>query len=133
MKERRLVILALLIITAALAVGFVVWSNRNLPVQTTAKKQKAANLCLGLSADPEEISCEEAKNIALKEFPGEATGISRKQMDFTLTVGKKSLYDLWLITIQLDQSIKRQDGTVKNAVIVGVDVTDGRLKYSALQ
>lgn len=122
-----------MVIGTAIAVGFVFWSNRNLPAETLAKKQKAANPCLGLSADQGEITCEEAKNIVLKEFPGKITEISRKQMDFTLIVGKKSLYDLWLVTVRLNQPIKRKDGTVKTVVIVGVDAKDGKLKYSELQ
>ena len=51
MKEKYFVILAVMVVGTVVAVGFVLWSNRNLPAETLTKIQKAANPCLGLSAD----------------------------------------------------------------------------------
>ncbi|GEM_PF-3206212 len=77
MKEKYFVILAFMVIGTAIAVGFVFWSNRNLPSETFIKMQKAANPCFGLSADPGEITCEEARTTAVEKYPGQVLNIEK--------------------------------------------------------
>lgn len=77
MKDRYLIILAVMVIGTAVAAGFVFWDNRNLPAETLTKMQKAANPCLGLSADQGEISCEEARTAAVTKYPGQVLNIEK--------------------------------------------------------
>jgi hypothetical protein len=90
--------------------------------------QDKVDLCAPFTTDKGEVSCEEAKTIALKELPGSVLAIDRKTMNFAGQNGKSNTYKLWLVTIQLKKQINKH-----NEVVAGIDTVDGKIKYSALK
>ena len=124
MKEKYFVIiLAFMVASTVVAVGFVLWSNRDLPAQTLAKIQKEANPCLGLSANPGEVSCEDALAKALELYPGEVNSaqlaITRFQEGLQ---GEPKDVEIWLVDINLENPIETPAGAMER-VTVGVDPT----------
>jgi hypothetical protein len=102
----------------------------NLPIKNIVPTPtpKIVNLCTPFPTDQGEISCEEAKAIALKELPGSVLAIDRKSMNFVGPNGKSNTYKLWLVTIKSDKLIKNH-----NEFVLGIDVTDKKIKYSGLK
>ena len=133
MKEKYFVILAVMVIGTVVAVGFVLWSNRNLPAETLTKIQKAANPCLGLSADQGEISCEEAAEFAIQKYPGSITNVQK-----TLRILPNSEVQgfIWLITMKLAGPLQLPSppsgvpelSIVKEAQI-GVEATEKKVRF----
>lgn len=123
MKEKYLVILAIMVIGTAIAVGFVFWSNRNLPAETLTKKQKTENPCVGLSADQGEISCEEAVKRATTDTKGRvknaAIGIVRYNALIAKALGK-SEEQVWLIDIELEKPFTTKTGKEVKFLRVGI-------------
>ncbi len=129
MKEKYLVILALMVIATVVAVGLVFWSNRNLPAETLTKMQKAANPCFGLVADTGEINCEVAKVKILQKYPGAIQRVERAIIanyeGEDKETPKKIFKTVWLFDISLttplsftEQKIRKEASRVKLAVDV---------------
>lgn len=134
MKDKYLVIiLALMVSGTVVAVGFVLWSNRNLPAQTIARIQKEANPCLGLSANPGEIPCEEAVEFATQKYPGSITGV---QKTLRVIPDSEPTGFIWLITVKLDGPLQLPSppfdtpelSSAKEAQI-GVETTEKKVRF----
>ncbi len=114
MKEKYLVILGLMVMVTAIAVGFVFFENRNLPAQTIAKKQKTANPCLGLSANQGGTSCEAALAKAVALYPGKVNSVQFATIPFKQgSKGKSKDIQVWLVDINLKNPAKTQAGTME--------------------
>lgn len=116
------------IITIPIAIFLLSKNKPKIPVKNIAPIQKAVDLCTPFSADKGEISCEEAKTIALKKIPGSVSEIDKKNMDLINPKGISKTYKLWLVTITSNRLIKNH-----NEFIIGIDVIDGKIKYSGLK
>lgn len=136
MKGKHLVIFAIMVVGTAVAVGFVFWSNRNLPAETIAQKQKAENPCMGLSADKGEISCEEAIKIALGVEPGTVQNVSIgvvRGIDLdtnppSVKYEKKWLVDIKLVNPRFDIDFKKDIKFLR----VGIGLHDTEVIYKEL-
>ena len=134
MREKYLVILAIMVIGTAIAVGFVLWSNRNLPAETLTKIQKAANPCLGLSAGPGEITCAEAKEIALADTPGDIKDIEIGFFKFNPVLAKIlgiTEKEMWLIDIELSVPFVAPNKTEVKILRIGVPLDRSESMYRA--
>src|SRR3989338_641722 len=122
MKEKYFVIIAVMVVGTVVAVGFVLWSNRNLPAETLTKIQKAANPCLGLSADEGGVSCEEAKNMSLEKYPGKVNSVQFGTTKFQQGLqGTPRDIEVWFVGITLDSPVKTPVGKM-GRVVVSVDI-----------
>lgn len=124
MKEKYfIIILALMIVSTVVAVGFVLWNNRNLPAQTIAKIQKEANPCLGLSASAGERSCEDALAKVRELYPGKVNSAQLAITHFQEgPQGEPKDIEIWLVDINLENPIETPAGSMKR-VTIGVDTT----------
>jgi hypothetical protein len=103
MKDKYLIILSVMVIGTALAVGLVFWSNRNLPAETRTKIQKAANPCFGLVADTGEITCDEARTVAVTKYPGQVLNIEKTTLSYQTGKDAKATTEdrkVWLVRIK---------------------------------
>lgn len=76
---------------------------------STTHTTEYSQLCGNFPVITGEVSCEEAIEIALNEYPGEVLGIDKAQIPI---IGPKE--DVWLVEIYLENSIEMPKSPYKN-------------------
>jgi hypothetical protein len=126
------VLILLVILIVLIKIAFTPTNNLSLKNTMTTliptQTPKIVDLCAPFAKDPAKISCNEAKTIAIKEFPGSISKIDKDIKNYTDPNRANNIYKLWLVTIKLSKSIKNYD-----ELVIGVDITDGKIKYSELK
>lgn len=119
MKDKYLVIiLALMVSGTVVAVGFVLWSNRDLPAQTIARIQKEANPCLGLSANEGEIPCEEAVEQVLSMFSGSVYDVQFGTIPYQASLESEQVFvPSWIVYINLTDPVELPNGKTNDVAV----------------
>lgn len=74
------VLILLSTLIALIKIGFI--PTNNLPTKNLAPTSKTVDLCKPFPTDKGEISCEEAKTIALKKYPGQVLDIQKTTLPY---------------------------------------------------
>lgn len=119
-----LILLVILIVLTKIAFT----PTNNLPTNPVFSTPKAIDPCTRFSKDIGKISCEKAKEIALKKLPGLVTKIDKENKDIVDSNGLSNIYKLWIVTIKTDKPIKNN-----NEFIIGISTVNGEVKYSTLE
>ena len=116
MKEKNLVILAILVVLTAAAAGFMILRNN-------APEQEAANPCANVAQPETGMQCQDALAQALELHPGNLNSIELGTIQFQKDPqGEPRDVEVWLVDINVDTPIEDEVGTMKR-VIVGIEPT----------
>ena len=104
MRKRILIILGAILVL--FAIPFILYKigpvpTKNLPVKNSTPSLTSVDLCAKFPKVQGEISCEEAKAIALAKYPGKIANIDLKKE----SISTQSATPVWLLTVILKDPI----------------------------
>lgn len=116
MKERNLIILGILVVLTAAAVGFIFLKN-NPP------EQELTSPCVNVEGPETGMRCEDALIKALALYPGNVNSIQLTTTKFQEgPTGTPRDIAIWLVDIDLENPIETEAGIMER-VTVGIDIT----------
>jgi hypothetical protein len=119
------------LILIGLILGFICWQKY---VKTTSEifppVEEAEDLCAKFSKAEGEITCQQAREAALENYPGEVKSIKKTEADLTfgappdITIKQRKV---WLIEISLEKPIKGGPLREIKMIEIAVDRIDGTI------
>jgi len=116
----------LIVLFIAVVIAGVWWVQ--IEQESPAPEQTVNPLCAEFSPVEEEITCEEAIDIALEEYPGDVYEIYKSSIR---PVENKTMHQkgFWIIGINLKTPIKTSFTETKN-IQIAVDIESGKIEKS---
>ena len=117
----------LIVLFIAVVIAGVWWVQ--IEQESPAPEQTVNPLCAEFSPVEEEITCEEAIDIALEEYPGEVYLIDKTQITPPKPPGEEGSItkDLWLIGIDLDVETQSRFEPKTDKLEITIDRISGRI------
>ena len=107
MKKRNLLLIAIAsLIVLVFVSSFVYWFQFVRPLSLVSE-EKVGDLCAEFSKIEGEISCQEAKEVALESYPGEVIDINKETTSYQYGKPpeiKIEQRDVWIVKIHLEKS-----------------------------
>ncbi|MDP6583060.1 MAG: hypothetical protein QF535_00285 [Anaerolineales bacterium] len=106
-------------------------------IETQTREFQFVDICQGFSSLENEISCENAVNFTLEEYPGEVVGLDKtileiyKSSDDRREQAERIEKSVWLVRIELTNALDISDETVR-IIEVYVDRTTGEVSLYGL-